>query len=341
MRDAALGLMTAASRVRAGICPGAGSNGRTLLGTLARAGAFAGQSLSVRLTRASVCASEPNSALAHQPRRRSLRLLALVAVVAAALTIAPGARDATGRRVELQVVVHGYGTVSARPGSRTCRRQCAWPFRVGGTVRLRALPGSGNHFAGWQGACSGRSSCAIRITRPRRVLARFAPNGPSSWSNHVRCTPVLTTLPEILGSQESPAGGAIESGGKFQPHLRGAEDQHLLNPPCTVGATPTFVEVHDVVISAGPSLSRDGDDSANISDPNRPDIANPYMKTLHVEIDGLWISAEVAPRLFPPLGTRIDVQGFVFWDPAHLDAPWHSLSGWELHPISAWRPAAR
>jgi len=65
------------------------------------------------------------------------------------------------------------------------------------------------------------------------------------------------------------------------------------------------------------------------------------MKTIHVEIDGTWFEAGVAPPLLPPLGTRIDVQGFVYWDPDHVDRPGHSYSGWELHPLAAWRPAAR
>jgi hypothetical protein len=32
-----------------------------------------------------------------------------------------------------------------------------------------------------------------------------------------------------------------------------------------------------------------------------------------------------------------DVQGFVYWDPGHVTARWHSFSGWELHPFTAWR----
>src|SRR5438552_19173109 len=35
--------------------------------------------------------------------------------------------------------------------------------------------------------------------------------------------------------------------------------------------------------------------------------------------------------------TLIDVQGFVYWDPDHLTVQWHSFSGWEIHPLTAWR----
>ena len=54
----------------------------------------------------------------------------------------------------------------------------------------------------------------------------------------------------------------------------------------------------------------------------------------------MWIAAKVAPPFLPAVGTHIDIQGFVFWDPAHTDVASHSFSGWELHPVAAWRPAS-
>ena len=35
--------------------------------------------------------------------------------------------------------------------------------------------------------------------------------------------------------------------------------------------------------------------------------------------------------------TKIDVQGFVYWDPEHLSAGYHNYNGWEIHPLTAWR----
>ena len=263
-------------------------------------------------------------------------------VVVTALAFPRVAQEASGRSGQVRVEVQGFGAVVATPGVRSCRRRCAWRFRRRAVVRLRAQPGTGNRFVGWGGACSGRAGCTIRVAKKHRVVARFAPVADlRSWSKHVRCTPVLTTLPAILGAQESPAGGALEGGGGFQPHLAGAAAKHLLNPPCAVGGTPTFVEVHDVEVSIPPRRSGDGDQVANLTDPNRADIANAYMKTIRVEIDGTWIEAGVSPPLLPPLGTRIDAQGFVYWDRDHVDRPGHSYSGWELHPLAAWRPAAR
>jgi hypothetical protein len=35
--------------------------------------------------------------------------------------------------------------------------------------------------------------------------------------------------------------------------------------------------------------------------------------------------------------TPIDIQGFVYWDPEGLTSFSHGLSGWEIHPLTAWR----
>ena len=64
-----------------------------------------------------------------------------------------------------------------------------------------------------------------------------------SWNPHVRCKAVRTTIGTILGHQVSALGGATEAGGAFQPHLAGARDKRLLNPPCALRGVPTFVEI--------------------------------------------------------------------------------------------------
>ena len=278
----------------------------------------------------------------HRPSDRALlalRSLALAAALAAAgvlvLPLVAGGR--TGRAVVLTVVVRGDGAVVL--GKLACTSRCAWRFPRGSRRRFETQPAMGNQFVRWRGLCSSRrSSCTIRFRKNGVLVGRFGPiTSLTSWSPHTTCTPVRTTIPEIVGTAESGDHGATEAGGRFQPHLRGGAEQHLLNPPCDVGGTPAFVEVDDVVISSAPDRPSDGDDVANVTEADRPDIANPYLKTIHVEIDGTWINANVAPPLLPPLGTKIDVQGFVFWDPAHVNEASHSYSGWELHPLAAWR----
>jgi hypothetical protein len=183
----------------------------------------------------------------------------------------------------------------------------------------------------------------MRLTKARTVVAYFQPRGVlSSWNPaYSYCKPLLTTIPFILGSQVSSHGGATEARGGLQPHLRGDAQKHLLHPPCTIGGTGTFVEIHDVVIAGPdhPERSADGDETVNMADANRPDITSIYMKRLETEIDNKLIANKVAPPIQPPNGTHVDVQGFVFWDPAHTAESWHSYSGWELHTVTAWWPA--
>ncbi len=273
--------------------------------------------------------------------RRSARLAGAVGkltILAVAAVVLGGA--ASGSRAILTIRVSGNGAVRIRSGDRVCRHQC----RVVGdaTITLVSRPAAGNYLLGWSGACSGHARCVVRMTRRRVVVANFEPNGGLvSWNPYYGCKPIFTTIPFLLGSRENARHGATESGGDRQPHLRGAKDKHLLNPPCAVRGTRTFVEIHDVVIAGKPERSADGDETVNMDDPNRPDITDVYMKTIHTEIDHQLIAHNVAPHIQPPQGTHIDIQGFVFWDPANTDARWHSFSGWEIHTLTAWRPAAR
>jgi hypothetical protein len=267
--------------------------------------------------------------------RRSSGTSALALAAFLSLSLAAGE---SSRTVALRVVVRGDGVVVS--GKHTCRSRCTW--RVVRGTRVEARLALGNRFVRWAGACaSRRTACGARKAGP--LVARFAHiTSLVSWSSHTTCKPVRTTIPEILGTQENASHGATEAGGRFQPHFRGPDQQHQLNPVCELDGTPTFVEVDDVFISRKPNRSADHDDSTNLTQAGRPDIADPQMKTLHVEIDGTWIDGHVAPPLWPDkLGTHLDVQGFVFWDTAHVDTAWHQYSGWELHPVAAWRYASR
>lgn len=269
-------------------------------------------------------------------RRRKLLVAGIAVVGALALFFAFAARG-ENRPVRLRVVIEGAGTVNATPGSRRCRRSCDWAFAKGAVARLRPQPARGERFVGWSGGCSGRAGCAVKMTKPRLVHARFQPSRTlASWNEHVRCTPVLTTVATVIGSEQAASGGATERGGRFQPHLRGESQKHLLDPPCAIEGTPTFVELHGVVVSDR-EASGDGDFTANLTDPSRAAVASQPMGSIYAEIDTTWFAAKVAPPLLPANGTKIDVQGFIFWDTAHTDADWHSFSGWELHPVSAWR----
>jgi hypothetical protein len=92
-----------------------------------------------------------------------------------------------------------------------------------------------------------------------------------------------------------------------------------------------------VEITADLGSPPDPDRVFKVTDPTGRDLPL-VMRTIHLEISGTWRDAGVAPpTALPPVGSRVDVQGFVYWDPGHTDEQWHSFSGCELHPLAAWR----
>jgi hypothetical protein len=259
-----------------------------------------------------------------------------VAAAATLLALALGRGSPAG--VELRLVVSGRARVTAEPGGRSCRAQCRFVYRRGTRVRLRVLPAGGVRFRGWGGACSG-DDCTVPLGHPRTVIARF--DGSSelrSWSTFTGCRPVKTTIAKIVGARTGADGAPLERGGGFQPHLRGAQ-LHLLRPPCALRGTRTLVELDDVAISGPVIRAADGDVVAHLLD-TRSSARNPFLRTLRAEIDATWLRAGAALRDFPAQPARIDVQGFVYWNTGHGVGEPPEPSGWELHPVSAWLPAA-
>lgn len=265
----------------------------------------------------------------------------MAAAVGAALLIAISARSSKSTPdVVLRVVVSGRAIVVAEPGGKACRTRCVWRFEHGTQVRLRAAPASGVRFLGWQGGCAG-TKCRLRLTRARRVIARFDQPGSSglqSWSFHVDCTPVKTTVAALVGSRLGADAAPLEAGGAFRPHLRGPAQQHLVDPLCRIRGARTFVEIDDVAISGPVVRQGDGDVVTHVLD-TRLTTPNPFVKTLRVEIDATWLRAGVPLADFPSQPARIDLQGFVYWDTGHLVGELREPSGWELHPVAAWLPA--
>src|SRR2546427_5362210 len=148
-------------------------------------------------------------------------------------------------------------------------------------------------------------------------------------------------------------------------------------PPCTVtnshGTVAVFVEIDGVkregivnedctgsydAINGG--ISNGGsycDSTFNIFDPAVvPNFSNSCTSSsdptcygrIHSEIDHDWKAAGYCgtgttcdPSTLASqtsyASTKIDVQGFVYWDPGHLSAGYHNYNGWEIHPLTGWR----
>jgi hypothetical protein len=148
-------------------------------------------------------------------------------------------------------------------------------------------------------------------------------------------------------------------------------------PPCTItnsaGTISLFVQINGLQrggqidedystsydpANGGASHNSTGDTTFNLFDPTLvPNFSNSCQSAadptcyarIHGEIDHDWKAAgycgsgttcdntALAAQTLPA-STLIDVQGFVYWDNSFTNASWHSYTGWEIHPLTAWRP---
>jgi hypothetical protein len=147
-------------------------------------------------------------------------------------------------------------------------------------------------------------------------------------------------------------------------------------PPCIVnnskGTTSLFVQINGVerndltdedfattygTVNGGSTHMNTSDTTFNLFDPT---VVPHYFTSctvptdpsctgrIHAEIDHDWKAAgycgtgtmcdnSTLGSQTVTASTMIDVQGFVYWDPENLDQSWHQFSGWEIHPLTAWK----
>jgi hypothetical protein len=67
----------------------------------------------------------------------------------------------------------GKGAVTSSPTGISCGTSCRHAYDYGISVRLAARAAAGSSFAGWAGACTGKVSCAVRMTAAHSVTASF------------------------------------------------------------------------------------------------------------------------------------------------------------------------
>ena len=67
----------------------------------------------------------------------------------------------------------GKGAVTSSPTGISCGTSCRHAYDYGMSVRLAARAAAGSSFAGWAGACTGKVSCAVRMTAAHSVTASF------------------------------------------------------------------------------------------------------------------------------------------------------------------------
>ena len=71
---------------------------------------------------------------------------------------------------------NGGGSVVSTPAAIDCGATCASTFNHGSVVTLVAEPDARSTFAGWTGACAGRSACVVTLTEARSAVATFTAN---------------------------------------------------------------------------------------------------------------------------------------------------------------------
>jgi beta-lactamase class A len=104
------------------------------------------------------------------------------------------------RKLEtLAVSTAGSGSVTSSPPGIACPPTCSHGFLVGITVHLTDRPASGSHFLSWALGCSGSTSCAVAMTGPRNVRARFAPD----------TSPLGQAFTRYVGSRSDRVGVAV------------------------------------------------------------------------------------------------------------------------------------
>ncbi|MEX2490764.1 MAG: fibronectin type III domain-containing protein, partial [Nitrospirales bacterium] len=72
----------------------------------------------------------------------------------------------------LSVLISGGGKVTSQPASLSCTNvTCKGTFTQGSSVTLTAVPGAGNTFSGWAGACTGTASCVLTLSAPSASIS--------------------------------------------------------------------------------------------------------------------------------------------------------------------------
>jgi len=234
----------------------------------------------------------------------------------------------------------GLETVGQAPGSCGPNATCdsSWNPRVTCTAQIVTIEQIlGSQSSTFGGATQSGSIFNPGIRAPGKGEAkRWLTPGPTppQWTpNGPPCT--------ITNADGQTVGAFVE--------LLGVQRGFLLNEDYSANFDPVNGG------GAFPSPGSFGDTTFNIFTPGygicKSTNTTGCLHTIHAEIDRDWKATgycgpntvcDVYPMAVGPVSsavnkTRIDVQGFIYWDPDHADEAAHSFSGWEIHPLTAWR----
>ena len=78
------------------------------------------------------------------------------------------------QQVQLALAVTGKGSVESDVPGIDCAASCVTEWDAGSVVALEALPGGGQRFVRWTGACAGAVRCQVTLRAAASVAALFA-----------------------------------------------------------------------------------------------------------------------------------------------------------------------
>jgi len=230
----------------------------------------------------------------------------------------------------------------------------------GETMPHASLTGNANSFQTVGGSWNPRVSCSPAIVKISDITANST--GSTSYST----SPFSPGLTSQTGSAKRWLTAGSTPPGWVSP-----------GPPCTITdkqgkVVSIFVEIDNVRVTSAFVAETDCSSTFNTvngggaysTGGSKCDVTSNLLSSatnsctgttdpgcwqrLHVEFDQDWQGASYcgsgsvcdtsqARSQIVGMSTYIDVQGFVYWDPDHVSDSWHSYSGWELHPLTAWR----
>jgi hypothetical protein len=129
------------------------------------------------------------------------------------------------RPVPVRAVVRGAGKgrVTSTPPGVDCRPRCAGKFPKGSTVILTAAPAARSTFAGWTGACTGKSTWCVFVARGTvSTRARFTKTGGSTEeaARTFVTRPILrVTVAVSRGGRVTSRSGEIACAGRCWNHF--------------------------------------------------------------------------------------------------------------------------
>lgn len=190
-----------------------------------------------------------------------MKLLASIAVAAAALALVSAAAGSTARPT-LKVAITGQGSVTSKPAGIDCKPACTLHGRKGEKVTLTATPGSGAEFSHWSAPCGKSFTCTVKLTGARVEHAFFVaepappppppppppPAKPGNYAGtytdgtYVRFT--VNSLGTSLSVFAFDLNGECDNGGTSYGNLH-------LNGPFTIQSDGSFTGTANITLTNG------------------------------------------------------------------------------------------